>query len=71
MHVSVAEPPKYVQVPVTPLSEHAMPGERVDVVEINGATHVAPDGENTHAAGNSAKVHAVPARLKALDAARG
>jgi hypothetical protein len=56
---------------VRPFSEQAIPGERlVKLVVIIGATHVAPEGENTHAAGNSGNVHAVPARLSALEAVR-
>jgi hypothetical protein len=69
-HVSVAVPFRYVHVPVTPFSEQAIPGERVFVAAKIGATQVAPDGENTHDAGNSNNVHAVPARLIALDAVR-
>jgi hypothetical protein len=71
VHVSVAVPFKYVHVPVIPFSEHAIPGDRLvkDAVMI-GATQVPPVGENTHVAGNSGSVHAVPARLIALDAAR-
>jgi hypothetical protein len=56
---------------VIPPSEHAIPGDLlVKVVIMIGATHVAPEGENTHAAGNSGNVHAVPARLSALEAVR-
>jgi hypothetical protein len=71
VHASVAVPFKYVHVPAIPFSEHAIPGDRLvkDAVMI-GATHVPPEGENTHVAGNSGSVHAVPARLSALDAAR-
>ena len=71
VHASVAVPLRYVHVPVIPFSEHAIPGDRLvkDAVMI-GATHVPPEGENTHVAGNSGSVHAVPARLSALDAAR-
>ena len=71
VHASVAVPLRYVQVPAIPFSEHAIPGDRLvkDAVMI-GATHVPPEGENTHVAGNSGSVHAVPARLSALDAAR-
>ena len=69
-HVSVAVPFRYVQVPVTPFSEQAIPGEREYVAAKIGATHVEPDGENTHATGNSGNVHAVPARFRALDAVR-
>lgn len=54
-----------------PFSEQAIPGDRlVKLVVMIGATHVLPEGENTHAAGNSGKVQAVPARLRALDAVR-
>ncbi len=70
VQVNVAVPAKYVQVPTTPFSEHAIPGERFMVVASIGATHVEPDGEKTHVEGNSARVHAVPARLKALDVVR-
>ena len=69
-HVSVAVPFRYVQVPVTPFSEHAIPGERENVVAKIGATHVEPEGEKTHVVGNSANVHAVPARFNALAAVR-
>ena len=64
-------PFKYVHVPAIPFSEHAIPGDRLvkDAVMI-GATQVPPVGENTHAAGNSGNVHAVPARLSALVAVR-
>lgn len=71
VHVSVAVPARYVHVPVMPPSEQAIPGDRlVKLVVMIGATHVLPEGENTHAAGNSGKVQAVPARLRALDAVR-
>lgn len=70
VQVNVAVPAKYVQVPVIPPSAHAIPGERVMVVASIGATHVEPDGEKTHVEGNSARVHAVPARLKALAVVR-
>lgn len=54
-----------------PFSEQAIPGDRlVKLVVMIGATHVPPEGENTHATGNSGNVHAVPARLSALDAVR-
>jgi len=71
VHASVAVPLRYVHVPVIPFSEHAIPGDRLvkDAVII-GATHAPPEGENTHVAGNSGSVHAVPARLIALDAVR-
>ena len=68
VHASVAVPFKYVHVPAIPFSEHAIPGERVNVAARIGATQVAPEGEYTHDAGNSERVHAVPARLIALDA---
>ncbi len=35
-----------------------------------GATHVEPDGEKTHVAGNSGSVQVVPARFIALAAVR-
>jgi hypothetical protein len=71
VHVNVAVPARYVHVPVMPPSEQAIPGDLlVKVVIMIGATHVPPEGENTHAAGNSGNVHAVPARLSALDAVR-
>jgi hypothetical protein len=63
-------PFKYVHVPAIPFSEHAIPGERLYVAARIGATHAPPDGENTHVDGNSGNVHAVPARLIALDAVR-
>ena len=54
-----------------PFSEQAIPGDRlVKLVVMIGATQVPPEGENTHAAGNSGNVQAVPARLSALDAVR-
>jgi hypothetical protein len=70
VHVNVAVPARYVQVPVIPPSAHAIPGERVMVVASIGATHVEPDGEKTHVEGNSVRVHAVPARLNTLDVVR-
>ena len=71
VHASVAVPFKYVQVPVIPFSEQAIPGDRlVKAVVMIGATQVPPEGENTHVDGNSSSVHAVPARLIALDAVR-
>lgn len=70
VHVSVAVPATYVHVPTTPFSEQAIPGDRENVVDKIGATHVEPEGEKTHVVGNSANVHAVPARFNALAAVR-